>query len=301
MRRTRSALLAAALAAAVGLPALPAAAEEAAPTTMESVNSARAMNVFRRYPAEQAEAMFDFYENVIGLPRLGSFSDVGAGGVHRFDAGDSELKLTAQVDGRAYAGGGVADATGLRYVTFFFPDAAAVAERFAAEGLAAPGFEPAGENVSAALVQDPSGLWVKLVAAPGRDAAYYAQLSVGLAVSDLEASRAFYRDFAGLAEQRAIEDGLLGATVHPFRHGSTTVALFEVGDGRPADTGSGGIQYVVSDAALADRLAKERGYHIDQPLSGLPGYQLRTIWIDDPDGITNYFAQVGAPAEGRGE
>ena len=25
----------------------------------------------------------------------------------------------------------------------------------------------------------------------------------------------------------------------------------------------------------------------------MQGFALRTIWLDDPDGITNYFAQVG--------
>jgi hypothetical protein len=61
-----------------------------------------------------------------------------------------------------------------------------------------------------------------------------------------------------------------------------------------ADTGTGGIQYVVTDVEPIDALAKERGVTIDQPLSGLPGFDLRTIWLDDPDGITNYFAQTGA-------
>ena len=32
---------------------------------------------------------------------------------------------------------------------------------------------------------------------------------------------------------------------------------------------------------------------VDQPLSTLRGFDLRTIWLDDPDGITNYFAETG--------
>jgi catechol 2,3-dioxygenase-like lactoylglutathione lyase family enzyme len=246
--------------------------------------------------------MFAFYTDVIGLERLGTFSDVGAGGVHRFQAGASELKLTARVPDRDYVGGAIGDATGLRYITLFFPDAGAVTERFAAAGLPAPRFQAAGPDVSAAFVQDPDGQWLKLVAAPGQGEAFYDQVSVGLSVSDLEAARAFYRDFVGLAEQAPVEDAMLGATVHPYRHGSTTVALFHAGDALPADTGSGGIQYVVSDAAQVDRLARERGVAVETPLSTLAGYGLITIWLNDPDGITNYFAQVPArpAADGSG-
>jgi catechol 2,3-dioxygenase-like lactoylglutathione lyase family enzyme len=268
--------------------------EPSAPETVAPVNAIPWMNVFRRYAAED-EAMFDFYENVVGLERLGSFTDVGAGGVHRFRAGAGELKLTRRVPGRDYVGGAIGDATGVRYLTLFFPDANAVAARFTAAGLPAPAFEDAGEGMSAALVQDPDGQWLKLVIAPGQDEPFYDQIGVGLSVSDLEASKAFYGGFAGLEEYGPIDDALIGATVHAYRHGSTWVSLVDFGDRLPADTGSGGIQYVVSDVERVDRLAQERGITIDQPLSTLSGYGLRTIWLDDPDGITNYFAQTGRP------
>src|SRR5262249_52396718 len=119
------------------------------------------------------------------------------------------------------------------------------------------------------------------------------QVEVVLSVSDLERSRAFYRDFVGLEELAPVEDALLGATVYPYRHGSTTVSLVHVRDDLPADTGSGGIQYVISDAAAVDRMAAARGITVETPLSTLQGYGLTTIWLNDPDGITNYFAQTG--------
>ena len=28
----------------------------------------------------------------------------------------------------------------------------------------------------------------------------------------------------------------------------------------------------------------------------MAGFSLRTVWLNDPDGVTNYFAQVGAGA-----
>lgn len=88
-------------------------------------------------------------------------------------------------------------------------------------------------------------------------------------------------------------DALFETKKYPFRHGSTIISLRSFGANLPSDTGSGGIQYVVSDAEAVETLAKERHIVIDQPLSTMQGFALRTIWLDDPDGITNYFAQVG--------
>ena len=119
---------------------------------------------------------------------------------------------------------------------------------------------------------------------------------VGLTVSDLDASRAFYRDFVGLEELDPVFDPVFDTMKYPYRNGATTIALRHFADDLPADTGTGGIQYVVSDVDLVDRLAKAQHIEIKQPLSPLRGFNLRTIWLGDPDGITNYFAQVGQPA-----
>jgi hypothetical protein len=75
--------------------------------------------------------------------------------------------------------------------------------------------------------------------------------------------------------------------------------LRSFGAGLAADTGSGGIQYVVSDVDYVDALAKERSIVVAQPLQGLRGFDLRTIWLDDPDGVTNYFAETGAARRAR--
>lgn len=48
---------------------------------------------------------------------------------------------------------------------------------------------------------------------------------------------------------------------------------------------------MVSDAAGVDVRAKAKGVKIDTPLGNtMPG--LRTIWLSDPDGVTNYFAET---------
>lgn len=276
-----------------GLPMSPPAAAQDAADSAAAVNRQPYMNVFRRFDAP-SEDVFRFYEEVLGLERLGSFTDVGAGGVHRFRAGAGELKLTQRVGDRSYVDGGVADATGLRLITLFYADAEPLNARFAAAGLPAPEWKPIpGATRSAALVIDADGQPVELVVAPGEDLSR--ELEIGLTVSDLEASRAFYRDFVGLEELAPVEDVTTGVTKHPFRHGSTTVSLRSYGADLPKDTGGGGIQYVVSDAAYVDRLASERGVTVETPLSTLEGYGLVTVWLNDPDGITNYFAQTGRP------
>ena len=251
------------------------------------------MNVFRRY-AVDAETMFEFYGDVLGLEQLQSFDVGGTTGVHRFRAGKSEVKLTGRVDGREYVPGGVRDATGLRLLTFFYPDKEPLVERFRAHELPEPQFEPLpGGDREAALVEDPDGHAVELVVVPDQPAEFYDRIEIGLTVADLDESREFYREFVGLEELPAVEDPIHDTTKYPYRHGTTTVSLRSFDEDLPADTGTGGIQYVVTDAAFVDRLAKERGVPIDQPLSTLRGFDLRTIWLDDPDGITNYFAETG--------
>jgi catechol 2,3-dioxygenase-like lactoylglutathione lyase family enzyme len=255
------------------------------------------MNVFRRFSVER-DKMFEFYGDVLGLEQLETFNVGGGSGVSRFQAGQSEIKLTNRVEGRSYVAGGVEDATGLRLLTFFYPDRAAVLERFRAHGYAEPDFVALpGSDRESALVRDPDGHSVELVVVPNASAATYDTVEVGLTVSDLGTSLEFYRDFVGLEELPPVRDSRFDTVKYPFRHGTTIVSLRSFDSDLPSDTGSGGIQYVVTEVEAVDALAKARGVVIDQPLSQLRGFSLRTIWLDDPDGITNYFAET---AQSRG-
>ncbi|HEX7081978.1 MAG TPA: VOC family protein [Gammaproteobacteria bacterium] len=250
------------------------------------------MNVFRRFAVEP-EAMFEFYGDVLGLEQMETFNVGGGTGVARFRAGGSVVKLTKRVGDRTYVPGGVRDATGLRLLTFFYPDRDEVVQRFLARGYPEPQFDALpGTNRSSALVNDPDGHPVQLVIAPDAPAELYDTVEIGLTVSDLDESRAFYREFVGLEELPPVRDPVFDTTKYPYRHGTTIVSLRSFGDELPADTGTGGIQYVVTNVETVDRLAKERGVAIDQPLSELRGFSLQTIWLDDPDGITNYFAET---------
>jgi len=251
------------------------------------------MNVFRRFSGD-AKPIYDFYGKVLGLKQLETYSLSGNTNVARFKIGTSQLKFTAVVPERKYQKGAIPDATGLRILTFFFESQAPLVERFKANGLAVPEFHPfPGSKRSSALVQDAAGQWVELVIAPDEPGAYD-QIEVGLMVSNLEVSRKFYREFMGLDELPAVKDPDLKTTKYPFRRGSVTVSLRCFGKPVPADTGSGGIQYVVSDVKAVQDLAEARHVKIDQPVNTLSGYGLRMVWLDDPDGITNYFAEIPA-------
>jgi catechol 2,3-dioxygenase-like lactoylglutathione lyase family enzyme len=295
MPRKRIAALAVGIAVSFALVASAVSSAEG-PTSVGPVLWQPSMNVFRRFDVPQ-ERMFEFYGAVLGFAQLGTLN-VGAGnGVARFQAGASELKLTAKVADRQYAAGGVRDATGVRLLSFFFADETALAARFVAHGLAAPGFVTHAGGRRSALVTDPDGQVVELVIVT--DAALGAQVEIGLTVSDIESSRAFYREFVGLEELAPAYDPVFDTMKYSYRHGSTLVSLRSFGEELPADTGSGGIQYVVSNVDLVAALAHERNIVVDQPLSTLGGFALRTIWLDDPDGITNYFAETAQARAAR--
>ncbi len=266
----------------------PAAATTAAPYFAE-----QSMNVFRRFSGDGVRTL-EFYGQALG------FGDAGAvGGVSRYQVGPSQLKFTRAGASTTFTRGGIDSAAGVRLWTMWFPDEAALTARFAAHGFPPPVFKTAG-GVRSALVADPDGEWVQLVVAPNET---YGRLEIGIAANDLEKSRTFYRTFVGLQELPPVRDPVLGVTRYPFRHGSTTVSLWATSGPKPVNRQLAGIQYVVKPVDPIWALAQEREIPVEQPLrETLPG--LVTTWLFDPDGVTNYFAEIRprqrpAPAPAR--
>ncbi len=295
-----------------GLTALPAAAQTPAPapaaaptsaattpalTTVAPVLWQPSMNVFRRFAVER-EQMIAFYGQVLGLKPLATFNLGGGSQMTRFQVGTSEVKLTGVVRNRTYGTGEINAIAGMRLLTFFFPDEAALAARFTANGLPAPAFRDAGQGRRAAHVQDPDGQWVEMVVVPNATPDTFDRIEVGITATNLEKSRAFYREFVGLRELPPVQDPILKVTKYPFRHGTTTINVWSFGGTLPVNTGSAGIQYVVNHVDPIDTLAKSRGVTIDTPLSSSMG-TLRTIWLGDPDGVTNYFAETAQSRAAR--
>jgi catechol-2,3-dioxygenase len=266
-----------------------ASAQTAKTPSLAALSTQPSMNVFRRFSVDAAK-MTGFYGDVLGLKPLPPLRMPGGGSMILFQVGSGQVKLQATPAAKEYASGPVREVSGLRVFTFFFPDERALIARFVQHGHAAPHFQttPDGRR---ALVLDPENQWVELVVRPGAASSVYESMEVGLTVTDLEKSRAFYRDFVGLEELPPVKDALLGVTKYPFRHGETTVNVWSFGPTPRANTRTAGIQYVISDVEAVDAKAKAEAVKIDTPLGNFSA-GLRTIWLSDPDGITNYFAQI---------
>ena len=241
------------------------------------------LNVFRRFSADGPKTLA-FYGEVIGLKTLQPI-----GQVYRFQVGTSEVKFSPAGRTRQMTRGGLNAAAGMRLWTFRIADEAGLIARFVQHGYPAPAFAKAGD-VRTALVADPDGEVVQLVVVPP-GSPDLANLDIGIAANDLEKSRAFYRTFVGLEELPPVDDPLLGVRRYPFRHGTTTVQLWASGGGKPLNPSLAGIQYVVRDVNAVDALAKRHAVPVETPLGEtMPG--LRTVWLYDPDQVTNYFAEI---------
>ena len=290
LNRVQTSMTSFVFACMLGLAAVPTAAQSGNGVSLASLSTQPSMNVFRRFAVEPAK-MASFYSEVLGLKQLPSLNMPGGGQMMLFEIGSGQVKLQFTPAAGEYKTGPVRDVTGLRVFTFFYPDEAAVTARFVQRGYPAPAFRDGRGNRRVAMVLDPADQWVELVIAPGASADVYQSYEVGVTVSDLAKSRAFYRDFVGLEELPPVEDALLGTTRYPYRHGTTTVSVWTFGKAVAANTRSAGIQYVVSDVEAVDAKAKAQNVKIDTPLGNFSA-GLRTIWLSDPDGVTNYFAQI---------
>ena len=256
-------------------------AADAPPASLMAQDS---VNVFRRFSIDRAKDL-EFYGEVIGLQSLNGLNMPGGGQMSLFHIGTSQFKFTT-AGNRAEPSGPVLDVTGLRVFTYFYSDEAAVTKAFTSHGYPAPHFEgPAGHR--RAMATDPDGQWVELIV--GGDPSHF---EVGATVSNVERSRAFYREFVGLDELPPV-DTAFGKT-YRFKLGNRSANILNLWGahaGAAANTYTAGIQYVVSDVDAVDSRAKANNVKITQPL-GMFGQGLKTVWLADPDGITNYFAQI---------
>ena len=251
------------------------------------------VNVFRRFSVERRAKMEEFYNEVLGLKALPA-SALGGNNMIRYPAGHSEIKLFPVGQASDNRSAPLQKMIGIRLVTLFYADEAKLTERFKARGFAPPQFRRRDSTIAkAALAQDPDGQWVELVVIPGANPESLNRFEIGLTVSDLEKSRAFYRDFMGLEESK-LRDDVLGTSGYSYRHGDVAINIWSFGNALPHDTDTAGIQYITWDVEGVDKVAKARGAKIDRPLSA-PGSP-RTVWLVDPDGVSNYFAQFAENA-----
>ncbi len=268
------------------------------------INDSAGMNVFRRFPRDLTEDMVRFYVEALALDSLNPIQLTQSQQMILTGVGSMQIKLSAgQPEGRQYElSGGYRGGTGIRFFMLRYPDADVVRQRFVDAGFDAPEFVERDDGILQALVQDPGGFDIVILVARGAQDHADDGIGVGISVSDLEESRSFYRDFVGLEELAPVPAPIMGTIFYPYRHGETILMLYHVAEGLPADNGSAGIQYVVSDAPLAAARGDHRNLTVQTPLNKLRGFDLTTVWFGDPDGVTNYFAQVGPNSRtARGE
>ena len=252
------------------------------------------MNVFRRFPRDKTEEMVKFYTEALALRSLNPIQLTASQQMILTGVGSGQIKLSAgqQGDRKYDLEGGYRGGTGIRFFLLSYPDPQVVRQRFREAGFAEPEFVQRDDGYRQALVTDPGGFDIVILTRPGLKDHSDDGVGVGIAVSDLAESREFYREFVGLDELDPVAAPVLGTTLYPYRHEETRLFLYEaMGDG--VDNGSAGIQYVVRDAPLVDAKAKSRDIAVETPLNKLAGFDLVTVWLNDPDGVTNYFAQVG--------
>lgn len=253
------------------------------------------MNVFRRFPREKTAEMVKFYTEALALRSLNPIQLTATQQMILTGVGTGQIKLSAGQQGnRKYdLEGGWNGGTGIRFFMLNYPDPEVVRQRFRDAGFPEPQFVQRDDGYQQALVQDPAGFDIIILTRPGLKDHSDDGVGVGIGVSDLAASRAFYREFVGLDELPPVDAKVLGTTLYPYRHKETRLFLYEP-EGNHVDNGSAGIQYVVRDTPMVDAKAKHRGgIAVETPLNKLAGFDLVTVWLNDPDGVTNYFAQVG--------
>ena len=117
-----------------------------------------------------AEAMAEFYGDVLGLTRVDDLDFTG-GTMRRYAHGDAVVKLVSTGEPPALSNppsGPAGGAAGLRYLTIAVHDVAAMVQRCQDAGRLVPvppfEFQP---GVTVAMVEDPDGNWVELVHASG--------------------------------------------------------------------------------------------------------------------------------------
>lgn len=236
-----------------------------------------------------------FYGETLGLKEAGPAMPMPGGGeLHRYRAGETDVKLLSLPGGREIHKGGINEGIGMRLLTLFLSDLEGIASRAAAAGAAMPPILGQAGRGRLMFLFDPDGNQVEILELPSDPAGAEAGrrlFMVGLTVGDVEASRAFYGTVLGMKEQppRPLF-GASGPTKYTFGAGATSVKFWKFDKEIPVRAGrhdaAVGIRYLTFrvkdlDAALAE--LQGRGAKVVQPITTL-GEKIRLFFIEDPDG-----------------
>jgi lactoylglutathione lyase len=238
----------------------------------------------------------DFYGVVLGLKLAGRLPMPDGNTMYRFQAGTAILKVRTAPKATKQATG-VRDAVGFRLLTLYVEDFAGVVKRWTDAGNAAPAVM--GDASKFTFITDPDGNAVELVSATTA----LDRIAIGLTVSDVEQSRAFYRTILALPEEKPEKLALLnGESKYTFLAGKTQIKFWKgTSDNLPKHTGNIsdalGFRYftfMVKDVDTAAALLKSRGAKVVvEPVDF--GKIARIMMIEDPDG--NWIELASLPAK----
>jgi lactoylglutathione lyase len=136
-------------------------------------------------------------------------------------------------------------------------------------------------------------LWISLLTAMSAFSSAHARLgAMGIGVSDLDKSQAFYAEVLGLETKRVYELGYLNEIVMGYvgDEGAVVVLMNWPGQDRVYDGNDVKLVFYVNDAAGALEKMRDRGSKIDReatPIDALPGVLVGLA--RDPD---NYVVEV---------
>ena len=240
-----------------------------------------------------------FYGDALGFKPAAPIALPDGSVITRYTNGTSSIKLRAFPNAGKYPAA-VRKAIGFRLINFVVDDFDGVLARVAAQGTAPPKpMEVGHDGMKYTFATDPDGNQIELVSLPpGKTAAEYDRIQVGLTVADPEKSRAFYGKILGFHEEKPLSPKALnGDLEYIFTAGKSNIKFWK-GDGVDLPKHTGNITdaigfryftFIVKDVDAVYAAAKASGAAVAMPPTDL-GKIARIMMLSDPDGNWIEFA-----------
>lgn len=261
-------------------------------------------------------AATDFYGGVLGLEPM---SDVifrsntapvffeGAVTMKRFRVGNHEIKLIPGKKTTKKFSGGSDNAIGFRMINFPMADMEAFLGRLEAKGIAKPQIhEFPGNSYRFGMIKDPDGNQVEFHFYEGPAPENWTEnIHYALNVSDVEATRKFYREVLGYTELSPVPlPGDPEKKVYLFALGPTVVKFWSYGKDLPNQAGRHDeaygfryIQYDTKDVHAAHAWLVERGAKVEMPPTPVISMPVDIMFAADPDRIIHELFGVVLPSK----
>lgn len=248
--------------------------------------------------ASDADAVSEFYGDVLGLERLTDWKMPSGATMIRFLAGESELKFIVSGKKLRTFEGGAGDARGIRLLALLLPasEQAGIEKRFEEHGYAAVNYTKR-PTYTFGMAYDADGNQVEIVfvdeSAPAET---FKQAQIGLTVSDAEVMNAFLADVIGLEKVGAQKSPSSGNVIHRYAMGVSQIKFWEGRPGLPQHVGGPSeiigmslLQFLVPDVDAVREAVLERSGSIHTEPYAL-GESTTIMFVEGPDGILFEFA-----------